>query len=355
MPRTAGTRTPRSVSKPRPRAAPAAAPRRSAGKTRHAAISATRRAVAEAAQREQREAEHRVDEQHVARPEQHRVDEADDEQKREPAGVDVRRAMRARRGAEPRRARRFGGVEPRHLDREADAEHEAEEQVELAGEQQLAQPDDERVERRLAAASGRANSEWLKPGMFIMKMPSNAKPRSTSSAAMRSARGERRFGVVARANRRRHSRADGIANAPRRLAAARRARAEEESFDVRDRHRRQPAQALLARRDREALAGVEGERRRARARQGRRDAALAKVQEDAGIDIVGDGEQSRQHFVHGFLAQVEGIDFEHKVKMGIRNNRYDAMVPQVVGPLRLAGRVHATEARLARAHTDSAS
>ena len=76
-----------------------------------------------------------------------------------------------------------------------------------------------------------------------------------------------------------------------------------------------------------------------------------KVQEDAGIDIVGDGEQSRQHFVHGFLARVEGIDFAHKVKMGIRDNRYDAMVPQVVGPLRLAGRVHAAEAQLARAHT----
>jgi 5-methyltetrahydropteroyltriglutamate--homocysteine methyltransferase len=76
-----------------------------------------------------------------------------------------------------------------------------------------------------------------------------------------------------------------------------------------------------------------------------------KLQEDLGVDIVGDGEQARQHFVHGFLAQVEGIDFEHKVKMGIRNNRYDAMVPQVVGELRLAGRVHATEAQLARAHT----
>ena len=83
------------------------------------------------------------------------------------------------------------------------------------------------------------------------------------------------------------------------------------------------------------------------------DATLVwlKVQEDAGIDIVGDGEQSRQHFVHGFLARIEGIDFEHKVLMGIRNNRYDAMVPQVVGPLRLAGRVHDVEARLARAHT----
>ena len=87
--------------------------------------------------------------------------------------------------------------------------------------------------------------------------------------------------------------------------------------------------------------------------QGKLDATLLalKLQEDAGIDIVGDGEQSRQHFVHGFLARVEGIDFEHKVKMGIRNNRYDAMVPQVTGPLRLAGRVHAAEAQLARAHT----
>ena len=87
--------------------------------------------------------------------------------------------------------------------------------------------------------------------------------------------------------------------------------------------------------------------------QAKRDATLLwlKEQEDAGIDIVSDGEQSRQHFVHGFLEQVEGIDFEHKVKMGIRDNRYDAMVPQVVGPLRLKGRVHQFEARIARGHT----
>lgn len=87
--------------------------------------------------------------------------------------------------------------------------------------------------------------------------------------------------------------------------------------------------------------------------QAKADATLLwiKLQEDAGLDIVGDGEQSRQHFVHGFLEQVEGIDFEHKVTMGIRNGRYDAQVPQVVAPLKLKGRVHAFEAQLARAHT----
>ncbi len=87
--------------------------------------------------------------------------------------------------------------------------------------------------------------------------------------------------------------------------------------------------------------------------QAKADATLLwiKAQEDAGLDIIGDGEQARQHFVHGFLEQVEGIDFVNKVKMGIRNNRYDAMVPQVVAPVRLKGRVHAFEAQLARAHT----
>src|SRR5215467_5795636 len=85
----------------------------------------------------------------------------------------------------------------------------------------------------------------------------------------------------------------------------------------------------------------------------KRDATLLaiKAQEDAGIDIVSDGEQARQHFVHGFLECVDGIDFAHKVEMGIRADRYKAMVPQVIGPVRLKGRVHAMEARLARAHT----
>jgi 5-methyltetrahydropteroyltriglutamate--homocysteine methyltransferase len=86
---------------------------------------------------------------------------------------------------------------------------------------------------------------------------------------------------------------------------------------------------------------------------GKLDATLIalKLQEDAGIDVVTEGEQSRQHFVHGFVEFVEGIDFAHKVEMGIRNNRYKAMVPTVTGPLRLKGRVHESEARFSRAHT----
>jgi 5-methyltetrahydropteroyltriglutamate--homocysteine methyltransferase len=85
----------------------------------------------------------------------------------------------------------------------------------------------------------------------------------------------------------------------------------------------------------------------------KRDATILalKLQEDSGIDIVTEGEQARQHFVHGFLEAVEGIDFAHKVEMGIRNDRYKAMVPQVVAPLRLKGRVHGFEGRIARAHT----
>jgi 5-methyltetrahydropteroyltriglutamate--homocysteine methyltransferase len=87
--------------------------------------------------------------------------------------------------------------------------------------------------------------------------------------------------------------------------------------------------------------------------QAKLDATLLwiKSQEDAGLAVIGDGEMSRQHFVHGFLEQVEGIDFANKVEMGIRNDRYKALVPQVVAPLRLKGRVHATEARFLRAHT----
>jgi 5-methyltetrahydropteroyltriglutamate--homocysteine methyltransferase len=85
--------------------------------------------------------------------------------------------------------------------------------------------------------------------------------------------------------------------------------------------------------------------------QAKHDAGLlwVKTQQDAGVTIVTDGEMSRQHFVHGFLEYLEGIDFEHKVEMGIRKDRYKAMVPVVTGPLKLKGRVHQAEAKMLRA------
>ncbi len=87
--------------------------------------------------------------------------------------------------------------------------------------------------------------------------------------------------------------------------------------------------------------------------QGKRDAALIwiKEEEDAGIDIVTEGEQFRMHFVHGFLEHVAGIDWEKKTKMGIRDGRYVVDVPTVTGALSRKGSVHGLEARFARAHT----
>ncbi len=86
---------------------------------------------------------------------------------------------------------------------------------------------------------------------------------------------------------------------------------------------------------------------------GQRDATLIwlKEEEDAGLDIVTDGEQSRIHFVHGFLEKIEGIDWGKKTKMGIRDNRYVVDVPTVTGAVRRRGPVHSADMRFARAHT----
>jgi len=94
---------------------------------------------------------------------------------------------------------------------------------------------------------------------------------------------------------------------------------------------------------------LDGEERKA----GQRDATLIwlKEQEDAGLDIVTDGEQSRVHFVHGFLEKIDGIDWAKKTRMGIRKNRYVVDVPTVTGPVKRRGPVHSDEAGFTRAHT----
>src|SRR5207247_6612734 len=64
-----------------------------------------------------------------------------------------------------------------------------------------------------------------------------------------------------------------------------------------------------------------------------------------------DGEQSRQHFVHGFLEHVDGVAFSRRVTIVIRADRYKAEVPTVTGPLRRLRPAHAADVALARAHT----
>jgi len=86
--------------------------------------------------------------------------------------------------------------------------------------------------------------------------------------------------------------------------------------------------------------------------EGQQDAALAwiKIQEDAGIEIVSDGEQFRKHFVHGFLEEVEGIDWELMTTMGIRDDRYDAQVPTVTAPVKRKKSVHGDAIKFCREH-----
>jgi 5-methyltetrahydropteroyltriglutamate--homocysteine methyltransferase len=94
---------------------------------------------------------------------------------------------------------------------------------------------------------------------------------------------------------------------------------------------------------------LEGEALRA----GQEDAALIwlKEQEDAGIDVVSEGEQFRTHFVHGFLEHIDGIDWDLKTPMGIRDNRYTVDVPTVTRAVSRPRSVHGEDARFARAHT----
>jgi len=86
--------------------------------------------------------------------------------------------------------------------------------------------------------------------------------------------------------------------------------------------------------------------------EGKRDAVRLVLadQEQAGIDIVTDGEQTRRHFVTTFLEGLDGVDFTHRRSVRIRN-RYDADVPVVVGPVARRHPVFVDDARFLRAAT----
>jgi 5-methyltetrahydropteroyltriglutamate--homocysteine methyltransferase len=88
----------------------------------------------------------------------------------------------------------------------------------------------------------------------------------------------------------------------------------------------------------------------AQLREAKEDATRVALleQERAGIECVTDGEQSRVHFVHGFLEALDGIDTENKVRQGIRDGRYEADCPSIVSDVKRPRPVHLEEVRFAR-------
>jgi 5-methyltetrahydropteroyltriglutamate--homocysteine methyltransferase len=87
--------------------------------------------------------------------------------------------------------------------------------------------------------------------------------------------------------------------------------------------------------------------------EGKRDAVrlVLRDQERAGIDIVSDGEQTRRHFVTTFIEGLDGVDFEHKKTVRIRN-RYDADVPVVVGPVARRRPIYVDDAAFLRSQAN---
>lgn len=86
---------------------------------------------------------------------------------------------------------------------------------------------------------------------------------------------------------------------------------------------------------------------------GKHDALRVSLQEQqlAGVDIVSDGEQTRQHFVTTFIEHLDGVDFENRRTVKIRD-RYDASVPTVYGPVSRQKPVFVEDAKFLRAQTD---
>jgi 5-methyltetrahydropteroyltriglutamate--homocysteine methyltransferase len=87
--------------------------------------------------------------------------------------------------------------------------------------------------------------------------------------------------------------------------------------------------------------------------EGQRDAVrlVLRDQEQAGIDIVSDGEQTRQHFVTTFIEHLAGVDFAQKRTVRIRS-RYEAQVPVVTGPVARKKPVYVEAAQFLRSETD---
>lgn len=87
--------------------------------------------------------------------------------------------------------------------------------------------------------------------------------------------------------------------------------------------------------------------------EAKRDAVRMAVadQLSAGLDVICDGEQTRQHFVTTFIEGLDGVDAEHRATVRIRQ-RYEASVPRVVGEVSRSRPVYVDDARYLRTLTE---
>ncbi|NEK86828.1 5-methyltetrahydropteroyltriglutamate--homocysteine methyltransferase [Blastococcus saxobsidens] len=85
------------------------------------------------------------------------------------------------------------------------------------------------------------------------------------------------------------------------------------------------------------------------------DATLAAIrsQEEAGLDVITDGEIRRESYSNHFATALDGLDLEHPGTVRNRSG-IDIPVPRVTGELRRPAPVQVEDVRFLRAHTDRA-
>src|SRR3954467_5100350 len=81
--------------------------------------------------------------------------------------------------------------------------------------------------------------------------------------------------------------------------------------------------------------------------------AAIRSQEEAGLDVLTDGEIRRESYSNHFATALDGLDLEHPGTVRNRSG-IDIPVPRVVGEVRRPAPVQVEDVRFLRAHTDRA-
>ena len=83
------------------------------------------------------------------------------------------------------------------------------------------------------------------------------------------------------------------------------------------------------------------------------DATLLAIraQEDAGLDVIGDGEMRRESYSNRFATALDGVDIDNP-GTALDRSGHPNPVPRIVGPIRRTRPVEVDDLRFLRAHTD---